>query len=169
MEAFIEYVLTNFSVVTFIFALALAFVVVVAKGDDFAEIDRYNAFLFYLFIFPCGIAGIYGFILHGFFPNISAETIGWAASPFQWEVAVANLGFGFVCLLAAWGGHGFRLAALIGVTLWLWGDAAGHIRQMIIADNYAPGNAGSWFWTDVLIPAFLIVFYSLWRRASRLA
>jgi hypothetical protein len=26
---------------------------------------------------------------------------------------------------------------------------------MIIANNYAPGNAGPWFWTDVLVPLIL--------------
>ncbi len=167
MDTVITYVLSNFSVVAFLVALVLGFIVVLVCGRSLADEDRYDIFLCYLFLFPCGIAGLYGFVLHGFYPTISAESIGWAPSPFQWEVAVANLGFGLVCFFAAWAGPGFRLAALIGVTVWFWGDALGHIWQMVENHDYAPGNAGSWFWTDVLIPAFIIVFYSLWRRATR--
>ena len=169
MDTIITYVLSNFSVVAFLLALVLALVVVLARGSSLAEPDRYDIFLRYLFLFPCGITGIYGFFLHGFYPVLSAESIGWAPSPFQWEVAVANLGFGVICVFAARGGRGFRLASLVGVSIWFWCDAMGHIRQMIENHDYAPGNAGSWFWTDVLIPAFMIVFYSLWRRSFRSA
>jgi hypothetical protein len=28
---------------------------------------------------------------------------------------------------------------------------------MIVAHNYASGNAGPWFWTDVLVPLLLVV------------
>ena len=46
----------------------------------------------------------------------------------------------------------FRLAAAIAGIVWYWGDAVGHVRQMVVANNYAPGNAGPWFWTDVIVP-----------------
>jgi hypothetical protein len=167
MDCIIAYVLSNFSLTTFLLALIIAFALVLVRRGTLTDAGRYDIFLRYFFLLPCGIAGVYGFVLHGFFPNLTAESIGWAPSPFQWEVAVANLGFGLVCIFATWAGCEFRLAGLVGISVWFWGDAAGHIFQMIVNQDYAPGNAGSWFWTDVLIPAFMIVFYSLWRRALR--
>ena len=158
MDTIITYVLTNFSVVAFLLSLVLALSVVLARGKSLTDAARYDIFLRYLFLFACGVTGVYGFILHGFFPVLSAENIGWAPSPFQWEVAVADLGFGVVCIFATRAENGFRLAGLLGVSIWFWGDALGHIWQMVERQDYAPGNAGSWFWTDVLIPAFMIIF-----------
>ncbi|GAB4269427.1 MAG: hypothetical protein Tsb0018_01470 [Opitutales bacterium] len=165
MDALITYVFSNFSLVTLIIALLLGFLISVIDEKKLGAAGCYDAFLKYLFLIATGISGLYAFVLHGFFPEVSAEAIGWQPSPFQWEVAVANLGFGLVCLCAAWGSRAFRLAAIIGISCWLWGDAAGHVQQMIIAGNFAPGNAGSWFWTDVTVPAFLIVFYRLWCQS----
>jgi hypothetical protein len=102
------------------------------------------------------VVGVYVFLMHAFLPSISAEQIGWQTSPFQYEVAVANLGFGMLCILAFSASYGFRLASVIGISVWLWGDAIGHIRQMIVAKNFSPGNAGPWFWSDVLVPLLLI-------------
>jgi hypothetical protein len=55
-----------------------------------------------------------------------------------------------------------RLAAIVGPAAFLWGAAAGHIREMITAGNFAPGNAGAIFYTDILIP--LIGFALLWLK-----
>jgi hypothetical protein len=36
---------------------------------------------------------------------------------------------------------------------------------MIVADNFAPGNAGSWFWTDVLVPLLLVIcLVVVWKQ-----
>ena len=37
--------------------------------------------------------------------------------------------------------RGFRLATVLGITVWFWGDAAGHIYQMVAKDDFSPGNA----------------------------
>ena len=41
----------------------------------------------------------------------------------------------------------------------LVGAAAGHVKQMLVAKNFAPGNAGAVFVADVVVPLFLIVLY----------
>ena len=51
----------------------------------------------------------------------------------------------------------FWTATVIGFSIFLWGDAIGHIRQMVQAKNLSPGNAGAVFYLDLLIPAFLYV------------
>ncbi len=52
---------------------------------------------------------------------------------------------------------------MIGPSIFLLGAAGGHIYQMITAHNFAPGNAGVIFWTDILLP--VIGFVLLWLSA----
>ena len=49
------------------------------------------------------------------------------------------------------------------------GAAGGHVYQMITAHNFAPGNAGIIFWSDILLP--VIGFALLWldRQGGRIA
>ncbi len=49
---------------------------------------------------------------------------------------------------------------ILGPSMFLWGAAAGHIYQMLTADNFAPGNAGSVLYTDIFLP--VIGFALLW-------
>jgi hypothetical protein len=92
------------------------------------------------------------------------EFIGWEDSPFQLEVGFASLGFAAVGLLAFKGGFDMRLAAVVGPACFLWGAAAGHVYQMITAHNFAAGNAGVIFYSDILVP--LIGFLFLWLQRS---
>ena len=98
---------------------------------------------------------------------MTARFIGFEDSPFQAEVGFASLGFAAVGLLAFRGSFDLRLAAVVGPALFLLGAAGGHLYQMIAAGNFAPGNAGVIFYTDILIP--LIGFALLWlqRRYAR--
>ena len=57
-----------------------------------------------------------------------------------------------------------RLAAIVGPACFLWGAAGGHIYEMVAAGNYAPGNAGIIFFTDIFIP--IIGFILLWMQRS---
>jgi hypothetical protein len=68
---------------------------------------------------------------------------------------------------AAFGSFDLRLAAIIGSGIFMLAAAGGHIYQMITAHNFAPGNAGIIFWSDIFLP--LIGFALLWsqRRPGR--
>jgi hypothetical protein len=92
--------------------------------------------------------------MHVFFGQMSATFIGWADSPFQFELGTASLGYAAVGLLAALGSYDLRLAAVLGPSIFTLGAAVGHLYQMVTAHNFAPGNAGIIFWTDILIPLF---------------
>jgi len=57
----------------------------------------------YGFAFNIGISGLYAFMGHAFFPNKVAAYIGWPpGSPFQFEVAIADLSFGVLGILCFW-------------------------------------------------------------------
>jgi hypothetical protein len=130
-------------------------------------IDR---LLRYLFLFPIGIQGVWAFIGHVFFPQQSAASIGWAPSPFQYEVGVANLGLGLACIYAAFRGFEARVAAAIVAACFLLGAGIGHIRDIVATGNLAAGNAGPIMFTDFLTPiailALLFFASERWKPKS---
>jgi hypothetical protein len=149
-----EILVKDFGMGMFILALIVIAVdmVIHVRRLHWSEIVfRWMAFL------PLGLNGIYCFFMHAFFPAVSAQAIGWTPSPFQFEVAVADLAVGVLGILCFKAGFGFRLATTIAAVFMLWGDAVGHIYQMLVHNNFSAGNAGSWFWLDILVPLILIV------------
>jgi hypothetical protein len=130
-------------------------------------IDR---LLRYLFVFPLGLQGLWAFVGHVFFAEESAASIGWASGPFQYEVGVANLGLGLASLYAAFRGFEARLAVAIAAACFLGGAGIGHIRDIVEAGNFAPGNAGPIMVTDFLTPIAVLVllFFASgrWRPKS---
>ena len=126
------------------------------------------AFIRYLLLFPVGIQGLWGALGHIGFPAQTAASIGWAPSPFQFEVGVCNLGVGVVGLIAAFhASWNFRLAISIFTLFFLGGAAWGHVVQMMTAGNFAPGNAGPIFYTDILTPVSLLILLLLTRKHAR--
>lgn len=149
-----------FSVIMLVSALVIAALVAVAgRGDFWEHLFRWTSLL------AAGAVGVFTFYSHVFMAERTAQHIGWQTSPFQFEVGIADLVQGVLGALAFRASPDFRRAATIGVAVWLWGDAIGHVHQMIVAHNFAPGNAGPWFWSDVLVPAVMIV--SLSRAHAR--
>ena len=86
--------------------------------------------LLYLLVFFAGLGGLMGFLGHTFKAQEIALKIGWQPSPFQFEVAVANLAFGVLGIMCIWQRRGFRTATGIGYAIFLLGCAYGHVRDM---------------------------------------
>jgi hypothetical protein len=162
MAGIIAFVLGNFTLTFLVIGLAVS-AVVLARADKplTAPVVVEALFKWFLF-FSIGASYLYNAVMHTIFAETAAFYIGWANSPFQYEVGFASLGFAAVGFLAAWRSFDMRLAAIVGPALFLWGAAGGHIYQMVTAHNFAPGNAGVIFWTDVFLP--LIGFALLWLQ-----
>lgn len=115
----------------------------------------------YLFIFPFGLMGLWAFVGHVMFPDRAAAAIGWAPSPFQFEVGYANLGIGLASLYAAYAGFYARVAVAIAASSFLIGAGIGHVVDISEHGNLAAGNAGpilvSDFLTPIVVLALLIV------------
>jgi hypothetical protein len=123
----------------------------------------------YFLLCSVGVSFFYSFVVHVFFGEMTARFIGWEPSPFQTELGMASLGYAAVGFLAYRGDFGLRAAAVIGPAIFLLGAAAGHIYQMIVAQNFAPGNAGMIFYTDLMIPLIGAVLLWLQHRCNRQA
>lgn len=152
MANFITFVLSNFTLTFLAVGLICAFVSLAVKQKPLQKQQIIEAIFSYFLLFNIGISYLYNFVMHVFFAEMSAAFIGWENSPFQYEVGFASLGFGIVGLLAFRQNLAFRAAAIIGPSFFLWGAAGGHVYQMIISHNFAPGNAGIIFWTDIILP-----------------
>lgn len=132
-----------------------------------------RAFLTWAILFNVGFAGFLGFYAHAFRPAETAASIGWAAGgPFQYEVACANLAFGVLGVLCIFFNDMFRLATIIGQAVFFLGAAYGHLRDIQVSQNMAPGNAGAPLYMDVLLPPVLLVIWIVHRvmheRARRM-
>ncbi|HEX6312984.1 MAG TPA: DUF6790 family protein [Acidimicrobiia bacterium] len=151
-----------------VFALAAAVVPVllftVAEVVQLAEHGTtgfHRATLLNTLVYLIGVNGIVGASGHLFYPDPVARSIGWPpGNPFQWEVGVADLGWGVLGVMTPSYGRDFWLATIIVAAIFLLGAAVGHVRQMFVARNFAPGNAGGVFFNDVAIPVFAIVLYA---------
>jgi hypothetical protein len=164
IETAIRFALSNFTLSFLIIGLIASAIAYGAKPTPRTRGQLVEALFSYFLLFSIGISYFYNFVMHVFFGEIAARFIGWADSPFQTEVGFASLGFSVVGFLAFRGDIGLRTAAVVGPSIFLLGAAGGHIYQMITAHNFAPGNAGVIFWTDILLPVIGFALLTLQKR-----
>jgi len=116
--------------------------------------------LLYLLPTTIGLMGLWGFLGHMFLSNKVASLIGWpTGNPFQKEIAFANLAFGTLGILCIWIRGNFWLAAILGQGVFMWGAAGVHLWQIIVYKDYAPDNAGTILYLDILIPLILLTLW----------
>ena len=162
MEEIIRFALSNFTLSFLAIGLIASAVALSLAEKPLTSSVIIEALLAYFLLFSIGFGFLYNFVMHTFFGEMSARFIGWADSPFQAEVGFASLGFAAVGFLAFRRSFDLRLAAVVGPAIFLLGAAAGHVYQMMTAGNFAPGNAGVIFYTDIAIP--LIGAILLWLQ-----
>ena len=164
IKSTITFVMSNYSLSFFLLGLIASLVAIARSENSIDQSLVVEKLLAWYVFFSIGIDNLYNFVMHVFFGQMSAAFIGWADSPFQFEVGTASLGYAAVGLLAAFRSYDLRLAAVLGPSVFTLGAAAGHINQMVTAHNFAPGNAGIIFWTDIFIPLFGFGLLWLHRR-----
>jgi hypothetical protein len=167
IAAAIGFVLANYSLTFLVIGLLFSAAAIARAPRPLGAGLIVEKLLAWHVFWAIGIDNLYNFVMHAFFGRMAAAFIGWADSPFQFEVATASLGFAIVGLLAAFRSFDLRLAAIVGSGVFLLGAAGGHIYQMASAHNFAPGNAGIIFYMDIIIPAFgLLLLWLQWRDSA---
>jgi len=160
MQALISFLLSNYSLTYLLIGLLAAAVSLARLPRPLDSASIVESLLRYYVLFALGFKGLHNFVMHVIFGDLSARFIGWEQSPFQAEVGFASLGFAAVAFFAYRRGLATRAAAVIGPSCFSLGAAGGHVYQMIAAHNFAPGNAGIVFYTDIGIP--ILGFTLLW-------
>jgi hypothetical protein len=126
--------------------------------------------LLYLLVINIGFGSLLAWYGHTFMADEIARKIGWLpGSPFQFEVAVADLSWGICGMLCVWLRQGFWTATGIGSAVFLLGCAFGHIRQIVQEGNVAIYNAGLVLWIgDLAVPiAILILLFLRFKFEER--
>jgi uncharacterized protein DUF6790 len=127
-----------------------------------------GVFLLSFLVISIGISSLIGFVGHIFFADQIAADIGWAAgSPFQREVGFANLSIGVLGITCIWLRSNYWIATVIATTIFLWGAAYGHIMDIIVHGNYAPGNAGGVLYDDILVPLIMVILLAVYVRTAK--
>ena len=138
----------------------------IKNRKELSRLKVVETILFYILFINVGLSGLLAFYGHAFMADKVAASIGWApGSPFQFEVAVANLAFGVLGVLCIRFRDGFWLATGIGYATFLFGAAYGHIREIITAGNYAVNNAGPILYIgDIGMPLLILILLGFrWR------
>jgi hypothetical protein len=120
-------------------------------------------YLIYLLFIYVGLVGLLTAYAHVFRPLQTSASIGWATSPYEYEVGMADLTVGVLGILCLWFRGNFWLATAIANAVWLLGDAVGHIRQIVIYNDHAANNSGVFLYAEIMTP-LLILFLTFYHR-----
>ncbi|PQO36081.1 hypothetical protein DTL21_09165 [Bremerella cremea] len=167
MAEFIKFVLSNFTLTFLVIGFVATMIALLLRPRPWNSAVVVEELLAWFLFFSIGVSFFYNFVMHVFFGEMSARFIGWQQSPFQAEVGTASLGYAVVGFLAFRASLGMRLLAIVGPSCFLLGAAVGHIVQMIETHNFAPGNAGIIFYTDIGLPILGFVLLGLQYRLGR--
>ncbi len=168
MQTFIEYVMSNFTLTFFVLSLIVTFFRLIFAAKPLKKGLATESFIAFYILFNIGFMFIYNFICHVFYAEQAAAFIGWANSPFQYEVGYVSLGIGIAGIIAFKSNIGFRAATILIPAVFMLGAACGHISEIIQLHNFAPGNAGVMLWADILLPIYGFVLLALKFRATGL-
>lgn len=162
----IGFILTNIQIPLLVIAVVVT-IVKLRRASARHEVMSVAYTLWGEVLFYCfGLGMIYAWYFHAFAAAFVAPSIGWKPSPFEWELAWAELGFGAIAVLSLWRGYDMRLAATLAPAIFSFGAAAQHIHQMTVLHNYAPGNAGAILWFgDIALPLFTLFLAFVSRDA----
>jgi hypothetical protein len=84
----------------------------------------------------------------------------------RYSHCAGDLAIGATACIAFWRDLSFKAAAVSAASIFLLGDAVGHVKQMLIAGNFAPGNAGVPFYMDITCPVLSFAFLVIAKRQS---
>ncbi|UTB33907.1 MAG: hypothetical protein NKF70_06885 [Methanobacterium sp. ERen5] len=161
----------DFVVILIILTILIAITALIRNKIKNRPLNRLiiiKTFLLSFLVISVGFGSIWAFIGHAFLPVQVAESIGWATgSPFQTEVAFANLAIGILGILCYFFRDNFWVATVIASSIFLLGAAYVHVINIINYSNHAVGNAGTIFFMDIIGPVILIVLLILYKLYER--
>lgn len=153
--------LSNVPLILFVLSLVLA---AVTKRAGLSKAEHY---LGWFLLLAVGAASLWAGLYHVLDPKMAAAFIGWAPSPFQFEIGVADIAFGVMAMVAFWRPLEFKAAVVVYAVLFYAGVVYGHIYQVIATDNFSPGNFGMLLLLSIICPVLLVVLLIAARRQAR--
>lgn len=162
----ISFVLGNVEIPLLVVAIVVT-IVKLRRASARHEVMTVTYTLWGEVLFYCvGLGFVYIWYFHAYLEQFTAPLIGWKPSPFEWELAWAELGLAVIALLSLWRGFEMRLAATLVFAIFSFGAAAQHIQQILALHNYSQGNAGLILWFgDIALPIVVLFLAFVSRDA----
>lgn len=135
VEALIRFVLGNLTVLMFPAAFVAAALVRRSASYEARLLD----WMLLLFV---GVGSVWSGLFHVFFPSIASKSIGWAPSPFETEIGIADIAMGVTGIVAFWRPPQFKGAIILYVVVFFTGVAINHVYDALTARNLAANNFG---------------------------
>jgi len=126
-----------------------------------------NKLVGFYFMWCVGFIALLGFICHMFYPAWTAKFIGWPTSPFQREIALANLAVAVGAFCAFGPNRGFRWGVFIGYFVFYIGAGINHIVDIFQNADNATGNAGYVLYLDLIMPVVLLVLLLIHEKCVK--
>lgn len=137
-----------------------------SRSTGLSNKQKAEIFLMYA-IGITGFNGLTGFVVHTFFADWVANSIGWeAGNLFQLEVAGANLAIGLIGYLGFWR-RDFWLPYIIAKFGFSWTAGFAHVIDILERSNFSVNNAGPILYWDFLVPIVLLALYLYQRRGNK--
>lgn len=133
------------------------------RGSAAAIAETYLQYLLFIYV---GVMGLFVAAGHVFRPVQTSASIGWAPSPYEFEVGMADLTIGVLGVLCLKFRGNFWLATAVATAVWFLGDGVGHIRDLFIHNNHAPNNSGVFLVAELLMPIVILLLVLYRRKAT---
>lgn len=164
MQNILNWTIGNPAFVLYIIAI-LAIIIRLWGRQQTGEIrPRVDISLAYMLLIAVGFNGLYNFVMHAFYGSTIAAFMGWPQSPFQAEVAMANLAIGVLGCLAFKADYGFRLATVLTVVIYQVGSALIQFVHYYPQINSLPTNISSVVCANLLISFTVLLLTYRYRR-----
>ncbi len=120
------------------------------------------------FLAVSAIIDFVAFYIHIFTPDMISEYYGWSTgSPFQFEVAGANLAFGVLGVLCIWFRNHFWTATIIGNAIFDFNVGIVHLTDLVTNYNTSPANVGVSLYLNIISAIFAIVLLIAYRSSKK--
>jgi uncharacterized protein DUF6790 len=155
----IRFVLSHVPAIMFVAALVVA--AFVKQPARFS-----NRLLCWMLLLSVGVEELWAGLFHVFVPQVAAASIGWAVSPFQFEMGVADIAIGITAITSFWRSLQFKAAVIVYVTLSYAGVAIGHVREAVTSGNFSENNFGLLLLVTVVKIVLLPILYLMVRKSA---
>src|ERR1700733_10016007 len=97
-------VLSNLGAILIVVALVVAAARVARERARRVPVNGADVYWQELLFYAVGVSFVYVGLIHAFLQELASKDIGWAPSPFEYELGFAEVGLGIVALLSRWRG-----------------------------------------------------------------
>ena len=118
----ISFEFTYYRLALFVVGVVASVVAIRRLSQPVRPAQVIEALLAWFIFFNIGVSYLCSFVEHAFFGAASAQVMGWADSPFQFQVAAASFAFAAVGVAAAFRSLETRFLAILGPCVFVLGD-----------------------------------------------